>query len=472
MMGDLLDHTGSGAFEVPAAAARALERIEKLCFQSKPFNAVELRRELNETLWWGTESGSPEEEEQARQRVHALGWALQELAVWTPEPPHALYRLQIVLTTLLMSLPSDREAMEIAPQQMARLPLLDGLEMLLKLTCTGIQSHRHHLGEHQWQEETLAAGYYGDYSKLRNLIRHLEMKLPPDVHLTVMLLSRFAPERLARLIEERQDVFFSVAVRDALTEDAPKFALSVNDVTFKFVCASLLADARVANAPEGSVEIIRELLLQVAQTDLWRSWLLDFARYPHADTVTEKALFEALAQLTAAHWSAFVDAVELWTHAETAGAVAKILVPFLHALGNEKSADMWCLAFERWNKWDYGRDEKNKRLLAPSACSFDFPVAMHYALIPLDEALAEEARLLEDIATVEQKWFTDLLELVTYRNRLSSRLRLVQHGLAIRNPPPESEGVYALPPCIEPDSEFAKVRYRFFDVNASRRNGR
>jgi hypothetical protein len=86
----------------------------------------------------------------------------------------------------------------------------------------------------------------------------------------------------------------------------------------------------------------------------------------------------------------------------------------------------------------------------------------------LDEVRAEEGKLLEGIATVERKWFTDLSALVTYRNRLSSRLRLVQHGLAIRNPPPE--GADPLPPRIEPDSEFAEFRYRFFDVYAQRRH--
>lgn len=466
-MGDPLGRAGSETFEMPAAAARALESMEELHSQSKPFNAVELMDECNETLWWGTESGSPEAEEQARRRVHALGWALQELAVWAPEPPYALYRLQIVLTTLLMSSPSDREVLEVVPQRMARQPLLDGLVMLLKVT--DIQSSRHHLGEHQWQEETQAAGRHGDYSQLGNLIRHLEMELPPDIHLAIMLLTKFAPDRLARHIEEKQDVYFSIAVRNALTESAPKFALSVNDVTFKFVCASPLADAQVANAPEGSVDVIRELLLQVAQTELWYAWLRDFARYPRAGTVAEKALSEALTQLLPAQWSAFVGAVELWPYAGTAGSVASILVPFLHALGNEQSADMWRLTFERWNIWDYGRDEKGKHLFAPSACSFDFPVAMYYALLPLNDAQAEEARLLGEIATVEQKWFSDFSELVTYRNRLSSRLRLVQHGFAIRNSPPE--GANPLPPCIAPDSEFAEIRYRFFDASAPRRHG-
>lgn len=469
-MGDLLGRARSETFEVPAAAARALERMEELYSQSKPFDAVNFKDEFIETYWRGVEPGSPETDEQARQLVSSLGWALQELAVWAPASPHSLYRLQIVLTTLLMSSTSPMEAMNVVPQEVACPPLLDVLVMLLKATNAGIESHRHPLGEHQWREKALAAGRNGHYSELGHMIRHLWMELSPDVHMAVMLIWRFAPDKLAQHIDERLDVFFSVAVRDALAEYAPRFALSVNDVTFKFVCASPLADVLLANAPEGSVDVIRELLLQVAQTDHWQAWLLDFARYPKAETVAEKALSEALTQLPPVHWSAFVDAIELWTYAGTAGPVANILVPFLHELGNEKSVDMWRLAFERWDKWDYGRDGKDKHLCAPSICSFDFPVAMYYALLPLNEAQAEESKLQQEIAAVEQKWFADFSELITYRNRLSSRLRLVQHGFTIRHSPPG--GANALPPCIEPESEFAEIRYGFFDVSTATTRGR
>lgn len=470
MTNNPLERVGGEPFEAPSATAHALERMSELYSQAKPFNSADLQHELNGMLWWGAEPGSPEEEAQAQRRQSALGWARRELGNWTPEPPLGLYRLQILLTTLLVSSPSDEEAMEAVPEEPISGTLGDGLVLLLKAIKTNTQRHRNPLGDDQLREESLAAGRNGDYIKLGNLIRHLQMELPPDARLAIMLLARSAPDRLARHIEERQDVLFSVAVRDALTAGAAQFALSVDDVTFKFVCASPLADTRVTDAPEGSVQVIRELLLQVARTDSWRSWLLDFARYPHLDTVAERSLSETLTQLTPAQWSAYVDAVELWTHAPTAVPVAKILVPFFDAVGEEKSADMWRLAFERWDRWDYGSREKGQHLLAPSACSFDFPVAMHYAFLPVAEVQAEEARLQEAISTVEQNWFTDLSELASYRNRLSSRLRLVQHGLAIRNSP--QTGVDPLPPQIEPDSDFAEMRYRFFDVNASRRHGK
>jgi hypothetical protein len=470
MKGDSSDRAVYMAVEMPIALVRALASMPELYAQSKPLNIVALKDELDEELWWGTESGTPEAEEQARQRLRAQSWALQELEALAPESPYGLYHLQIVLTTWLISSPSDRSAVDVLPQEFARLPLLDGLEKLLKDTVMGIQNCRHRIDDDRWREDMQAAGRSGDYRKLGMLIRHLNMELSPDIRLAVMLLAKYTPDRLARHVEERRDVLFSVGVRDALADDAPRFALSVSDVTFKFVCTSQLANVGATSAPEGAVEVVRELLLQVAQTGLWRAWIFDFAQYPQADNVAEKALSEALTQLTAAHWADFVDAVELWTHAGTAGPVANILIPFLNAMGKERSADMWRLAFARWDKWDYCSDDRDKHLFAPSACSFDFPVAMYYTFLPLDEAQAEMAKLLEGIAAVEQKWFTNFSELVTYRNRLSSRLRLVQHSFTIRNPPPG--GINSLPPCIEPDSEFSEVRYRFFDVSAPRRRGR
>ncbi|MHC8398017.1 hypothetical protein ACYZTX_00595 [Pseudomonas sp. MDT1-17] len=164
-MGNSSDCTVNEAVEMPTASARALARIPELYAQSKHLNVVELKDDLNEALWCGTESGSPEAEDQTRQRLRAQGWALQEPEALAPESQHGLYRLQIVLTTWLMSSPSDREAMEVVPQEIAR-PLLDGLVMLLKDSGMGIQSHRHHFCDHQWREETQAAGRRGDYRKL------------------------------------------------------------------------------------------------------------------------------------------------------------------------------------------------------------------------------------------------------------------------------------------------------------------
>jgi len=65
------------------------------------------------------------------------------------------------------------------------------------------------------------------------------------------------------------------------------------------------------------------------------------------------------------------------------------------------------------------------------------------------------------IETVEQKWFNSVTDLVTERNRLKSRLRLVQHGIDLAN-----GSAQALPPPIQPDVDlYARTRYHYHDVN-------
>lgn len=464
MMSDWSEGLMGEAPEVPAAAARALALVNELYAQSKNFNVTEFEDEIEQALWCRTEPGSLTEEDQLRQRAQAQHWAMRELAAFSATLPLAEYHLQIVLTTLSVSSTSDRAVMDQIPREIAQASLIDGLMTLMERVNVGIRFHR--ADEQKWRDDTKLAGRDGDYRSLGHLIRHLELHLAPDIRLAMMLLTKLAPARLADYIVEKKDVLLSVAVRDTLNEDAPKFALSVTDVTFKYVCVSRLADKKVANSPTCAVETVCALILQVAQTDLWRNWIADFAHYPQGDTVGETALSGALSQLSATQWSDFIAAIELWTLPSTAVGVTKILLPFFQALGEEASAPMWRLAFERWDNWDYGSSEPDNNLLAPATCSLDFPVIMHYATIPLHETEAEEASLRDFIATVEQEWFVDLLALSSTRNRAASRLRLVQHGLIIRNH--SSETVDALPPPIEPKNEFERVRYRYFDPHAER----
>ena len=461
---NIVDPTGP---EIPAAAARALVRIQNIDVQSEPFNLGDLRDDLNETLWHGHEPGSPPADEQNLQRLSAKDWALQELALITPGSLQGPYRLQIALTTLAISSASDAEALDAVTQEMISHPLLDGLESILGATDPDTQSGYGSRGCTQSRQEaqTLCRGH--QYRLLESLIRHQPIFFTSEVRLAVMLLRRFAPQRLARFIEKRQDIFFSIGIRDVLAADAASFALSVSDLSFKFICAASLTDIEETSAPSGSVEDLYHLLLQVAKTDHWRAWISGLVHYPRVGTVAEKAIPKALVELGAVHWADFLDSIELWTYPGTVEPVANILTAFQGAVKGEESSEMWRLAFLRWDEWDYGQHE-GKHLHAPAVCSFDYPVAMYYACLPLDEAQSERDRLLEGIASVEQKWFTDVSALVTYRNCLSSRLRLVLHGLSIRG----QLAATALPPAIEPESDFLAVRYRYFDVNSPSKRGR
>ena len=82
--------------------------------------------------------------------------------------------------------------------------------------------------------------------------------------------------------------------------------------------------------------------------------------------------------------------------------------------------------------------------------------------MPAAERDALERELQEDIFHVEQRWFSSESKLCTERNRQASRLRLVRHGSALA-----AGSADALPALVQPDSEYAEVRYRYHDVNAA-----
>ena len=169
---------------------------------------------------------------------------------------------------------------------------------------------------------------------------------------------------------------------------------------------------------------------------------------------------EALTQLGEPQWRDFIFALALSKSRGSAEAVADILTHVARKLGSAKAQPIWLMAFERWNAWDYGRGEEHFHLSSPQICAFDFPVAMYYALMPRAERDALELELQHAIVHVEQQWFSSESELCTERNRLASRLRLVRHGSALA-----AGDADALPPPVQPDSEYAEVRYRYHDVN-------
>jgi hypothetical protein len=89
---------------------------------------------------------------------------------------------------------------------------------------------------------------------------------------------------------------------------------------------------------------------------------------------------------------------------------------------------------------------------------------MYYAHLAAMELASNEAKLADQVHNIEQRWFSSELEVCTERNRLASRLRLVRHGQAIAGGSEQ-----AMPPRVQADSEYAAVRYRFFDVDATMR---
>ncbi|WP_150427381.1 hypothetical protein [Dechloromonas sp. CZR5] len=236
----------------------------------------------------------------------------------------------------------------------------------------------------------------------------------------------------------------------------------VNNHVFKFVSVANFWRDRSAGQLQSSQSILQALFLQVAQSAAdWAAWMQALFKFPGNNSFMDAALATVLQQLSQEHWLAFFQALSLGYSHRAAAPVANILIPFANSANSGEKASIWASAYKVWSDWSYSQYESNSAMFAPAACALDFPVAMYYASLPRDERLAEESSLLEAIETVEQKWFNSVTDLVTERNRLKSRLRLVQHGIELANGSNQ-----ALPPPIQPDADlYAQIRYHYHDVN-------
>jgi hypothetical protein len=456
----LLRAVDDGPAEAPAVVERMLRELTSRAAPALSLETDALEKEAAEefSVWEVFYSRKTLEPEQAERWVNALRWLLQELKSWTPGVAHPWIRLQILLAALSAFEPVTIDASVVFQQfRGSRLP--EGLCQLLERA----QIRANDTGNSAF-EEIQAAVQAGDYPQLQILTRHLDVFLPPDIRLAIYLLCRIHPEFLAELIKQRKDAILSYAISNVLADSAHEFALSVDETTFKFFSVAKIADWELERAPAGMVAVLCKLLIQIANSDHWQSCLEALFKYPKGNRVSEQALSRALAQLEPAHWKSFVAAVELWTHLGTVWPVANILIHFHEAAGAPAAREMWLQAFRRWNHWDYGRADKDKYMFAPAACSFDFPVAMYYAHLSAEELMAEEEVLVAAVASIEQTWFSSESHLITHRNRLLSRLRLVRHGQALA-----SGAIEPLPPLPQVDGEYAVLRYRYLDVNSPTR---
>lgn len=456
-----------GPARVPEAVQRALDQLPALDAQSPSPDTERLERELADefSIWdtfFSVQALTPASSDRW---VAGLRWVLQELHSWTPQAPQARVRLQ-VLFAALSAFDTENAGLDAVLVDLPKTVTSDGSHRLLQV-ATG-SAPKYGARGFASRAEIQAASREGNFPQLKLLTRHLEVQLPSDARLATYLLWRSRPDLLAEVIDQSQDAVFSHAVCQLLGAAALDFALRVQDQAFKFFSANAVADLPADETSKETLNAFRDLLLQLAKTPQWGSWLQALYKYPQGRRLSEEALSAALAWLDASKWAGFVDGVQLWTHTRTAAPVANILASFYQAVGASAATEMWTLAFRRWDDWDYKRADSNTQMFSPSACSFDFPVAMYYASIPQHEAENEEKILSSAVECIEEEWFSSLSELVTKRNRLLSRLRLVRHGRALAG----GNTADALPPAVTPDSEYASLRYHYHDVNAVRDRGR
>ncbi|QZY95844.1 hypothetical protein [Pantoea dispersa] len=390
----------------------------------------------------------------------AIRWLLSALRNWDVSEANSLNQLRALLGAVT-ALDANLAGLSSVATQVASTQLITGLRHLIENTDVDPGFNERRFPEFRQQIESLASN--GNLKQLGQMVQHMNFFPSPDFGAAVIFMFNAEPAELAAMIESQDDILFSVLICTVLESQAIVLASRVNNLVFKFISVAISWQDRSAGPSQSTQSTLQALLLQVAQTSAadWAAWMQALFKAPGHNTSLDAALGSVLQQLSQAHWTAFFKALSLNYSHRAAAPVANILVPFANSTNAAGKTFMWASAHQVWSDWGYGKHEGDSAMFAPAACALDFPVAMYYASMQSNERSAEESKLQEAINTVEQEWFTSVTELVTERNRLKSRLRLVQHGTALANGSDQ-----ALPPPIQADADhYAEARYHYHDVN-------
>lgn len=395
------------------------------------------------------------------EREASVRSVLTSLRSWTPSSQYADHELRALLTAI-NALDFEWAGIKEIAEYISSNTLIQGLLSLLDdaviLPWGGDEKRFPDV-----RQTLKATELRGNYSGLGATSQYLMPRASPELGVVIVLLWRVEPAGLGRAIAERDDIYFSLLVRNILGDRNAEFAVQVPLISFKYLSVENIEHAyRRGDTSQDWSTLLSRLLLQVAETPEWTGWMLALLRFPVDGSLVTLVMPKVLAELHRHHWSAFVDVLTLGYSQRAAKPVTDIMAKFAHEVGQEKASELWAICFERWSRWNYGKDEEQFYLFAPAACALDYPVAMHYARLVGPELDGEEGAVALAIETIEQQWFSSSSELITERNRLLSRLRLISHGRKLA-----SGSADLLPPAVTPpDDLYTRVRYGFYDVNA------
>jgi len=386
---------------------------------------------------------------------------LERLGNWSPSNLLAFEELSTLLYTIDV-LGLDSTDVQHVAARLGNAALACGLQHLI---CDANVSS--YLPGHERipnaEQEINSSGEQGNFLKITYLLPHIMPEPRPVLWAAVRLLWRLDPTKLAEAMTINDSVFLALLVRLTLQDDFPALSLLVPIMWLKYVSIADIEKAhRCGSIAHNWAELLRQLLLQAADTTAWSGWMVALLQAPYSGSLMCIALPKVLASLQMQQWSAFVLAVRLHFSKGAAEPIACIMEAFALEAGETAAISMWSMCFDRWNDWNYGKNEHQAYLFAPAACAFDYPVAMYYSKMPSYERNELEAALTLAVETIEQQWFESATDLITERNRLLSRQRLVVHGRMLAN-----GEANRLPSVVPPSDAYTSVRYGYFDVQAT-----
>jgi len=363
-----------------------------------------------------------------------LGWTLRALTAWDPKQDPSGLRIEAALASVA-AWNVDGGFWEAAHSRLQGCRLtIAALEIVLRRRAPQAQVlddapvwEREHLHAMQEAEQSR------DWAELGERARAFQQLPRPDLgaQQATLALSLLDWPRLVRLADQCEGWLHSHLFMAPLPlADALRLATASRNGYARFAALERVAYREVRELVPQEETALRDLLIVLAKdVNDWPRWLAVFnrnsVRHPHM----QAALGRSLARSNDLALRAYVESISLGTSdSDSRANVTHCLTVFRGRAGAARRRTLWRTAFERWQAWDFAKNEgSNLTALAQSA--LDYGVVGWLVEGEPQRTLADLDRIfVSDLRAFDMRWHASITSAISDFCRLVSRYHVLAHA--------------------------------------------
>jgi hypothetical protein len=475
--------------EAPGEVTEPKMLVAALAATDNPFNALSdhdqgnalfsaLYDEFGFIRPWMAPAGSLESAQLSRWSS-LIRWFIHELKTWKhSEDPSG--RKLVAIFVVAQANDRGNAFWDALPEEITgNAALIDGLRGVIRsfsITFSALGGGVEPIWEREAVDKFEIADAQGDWATIGNSLRLFERQLFSSVSLSqsVRCLDRCGTDHLANALATMRQTLAALEVARALpTARRLRLAVASDNPYIQFGCAyqTITPQYPAEQLTVDEQQLLEDLLLRVAKEPArWTAWMQMFNAYPTRYPPLQAPLGHALALVSDAAISAYVNTIILM--AMPAGTdtgrrnVATCLRAFRGKAALDRRQSLWTIAQERWSSWNFDKANPDAYLFAVNISELDYALVA-FARECLSDAGREAAMaaILQELQALDVRWHVSVSDIITAWNRLLSQFQPYAH--ASRVTATEEDWLYEKTLCLPFDpaaNEHIKLKYKLADM--------
>jgi len=371
-----------------------------------------------------------------------LAWLLRTLEAYQLQRPSTA--ILVAVLRVASAFASDVPIWQRLPSKYLSDNLFASMEALIGSTACSINAPGQPapIWEREAVQHFLQADADGDWPAIENAWRTIVPAIMPDGLLAEATACLCVEERGHRVLASALDSCTSIlpvvkAAQAMKPEQIGKVAVHATSTRARFALIQSLAFNQPRNEPlqVATLEDLAKVFQEVQKDEAaWLKWMLALNRYPVRTQSMQPAFGRSLVGSSEKAKEAYIGAISLRTTPnECREAVTLCLSEFREKASCEERQEMWQLAFQRWEEWDFDGNSRNIPLTAIAVSDLDFALIGYGVECLSDQNLQAKLQCLAgELTAVQSNWYSDRIAFDAGWYRALSRWQIFAYAAEVR----------------------------------------